>query len=404
MRFALSLLILGGADSRLASAALQAPSSPATPASANLTDARLRAALTATVDFSDVSGPAFTVGLPVVPTAERLLAHAGLRMVPSAPDLVLRITMESQAQGRGYNVQVMNAPIGTMQLAYRYTEARLSGVMEFKLAGVEPLLVRYSGQSVDPHFSPMATFGTQSRMRPEDAPFQEAFRIFPSRLFAELHRCFGPKFLASALGDKEPTVRSLAMGYLPEAVRSGDPGATATLVRALTDEDKSIRGAAQQAFSDLKEVGADLLVKFLKDLDAKVRIAVMGPLRDIAGKVALDGFVSALGDPEATVRKEALVSLSNISYRMDLSKAPGIAEALITILRSDTDPEARKYAIRPLARLRDPRTVDLLIGILESPDTSLHEEAANELTPFAGRNLGTKAKHWRKWQAQTQKP
>lgn len=360
--------------------------------------ALIRAARTYRVDFGGVIGPATTLANPpVAATARRLLEHAGLREEAETPDLILRITFISSAPPRTQNVQVMNAPIGTMQLVLAYTEAIVSGSLEFHPRGGQPEIARFEGKYNDPYGFRPSPMGSH----PEDAPFDQAFRLtFVPRLFHLLTGYYGQRVVTSALADEGAMIRGAAVRRLGEAAERGDTAATEALLEALSDPDEGVRSTATDTLVSLKEKAVMVIESRLEDPDPLIRVAAIDVLRQLPTKGAATGaFVAALDDPDARVRKKALDALTNTSFTTPVRLDDGAVASVIKILKGDPVRDVRMSAIGVLERTAGDRAIEPLIAVLESGDDGMADQAANALAALTGQHFGTKAKKWRAWLA-----
>jgi HEAT repeat protein len=93
-------------------------------------------------------------------------------------------------------------------------------------------------------------------------------------------------------------------------------------------------------------------LKAIQDRDPKVRKTAVVKLGNVGtvDSAALPAVLGALKDPDAAVRREAILAL--------LKFAPAANEAIQTLLemqRNDRDAQVRTYAAQALAKLQDGR-------------------------------------------------
>jgi HEAT repeat protein len=128
---------------------------------------------------------------------------------------------------------------------------------------------------------------------------------------------------------------------------------------------------------------------------------VVDVLREVGGQAAIDAVVAALSDPAAQVRDAAVTSISSLTYNAKLESLQLAVEPLLRIATGDPDAATRRHAVEVLPRLRDRRSIEPLIAILEGADASLRASAGAALQELTGQRFGLNAKKWRQWLAKT---
>jgi HEAT repeat protein len=234
-----------------------------------------------------------------------------------------------------------------------------------------------------------------------DAPFEEAFaNVFLPRLLATMTRYLGQEILTGALSDQDADIRAAAF-KLAASSAAGNPAAIEPLIPSLTDSTETIRRAAYQAIVSMREAAAPPLIARLKDPNPALRAAVVDVLREVGGRAAIDAVVAALSDPATQVRDAAIISISSLTYDAKLESLQLAVEPLLRIATGDPDAATRRHAVEVLPRLRDPRSIEPLIAILEGADASLRATAGAALQELTGQRFGLNAKKWRQWLAKT---
>jgi len=126
----------------------------------------------------------------------------------------------------------------------------------------------------------------------------------------------------------------------------GHPAADPALSAAMTDGDATVRLAAVTAWLQIrKQPGAAPVVALIGDGDARVRAqaaAVVGGLRDAAGRPALEAAVT--GDADPNVRRNAAWALGQIG---DAASRTALTSAV-----ADDSPLVRSTARAALTELR----------------------------------------------------
>ena len=124
-----------------------------------------------------------------------------------------------------------------------------------------------------------------------------------------------------------------------------------TLIGALDDPDPSVR---QAAILSLGRLGRpDLVVelakpKILAAEDAEVRRTAVSVLGRIGGLAIVDPISQSLGDPDWTVRNEAIAAAGHLVDQLCELRVPETAKILVRVLPID-DRDVREKTIRALA-------------------------------------------------------
>jgi HEAT repeat protein len=232
------------------------------------------------------------------------------------------------------------------------------------------------------------------------------FLIFPVLLHAADKAV--PPELVAGLKDKDAGVRIKTI----KAMSKLGLEAVAPLVRALSDEDTSVSQAATYALGLLRVEPKQLvesLEPHLKDSNVAVRSGVTTALRK-GGPAAVPALRLALADKEASVRRQAILSLEVIVARSPAAtKAalPALAKAVkdesttirvdlartlsrcgvdalpaVLTLADDSDAKVRAYALAGLARLKPPaaRVLPILAKrAKDDPESMVRQSALRTL-------------------------
>ena len=128
--------------------------------------------------------------------------------------------------------------------------------------------------------------------------------------------------------------------------RLGHAGGNEVLTVAMADRDASVRAAAVRAWRDIRgQVGAAPAVALLGDHDALVRAeaaTVIGGLRELAGRAALEALVTS--DPSPEVRRNAAWALGKLGANA--------SRPALTVAAADDSGLVRMTARAALTQLR----------------------------------------------------
>jgi len=124
--------------------------------------------------------------------------------------------------------------------------------------------------------------------------------------FGEIDTLPTAQSLISDLGDEDPLVRNYAAVNLGQ---TGDKQAIKPLAKALKDEEQSVRKAAKESL-------IQILIKILDDKDPHSRAMAAKALGKIGGKRAIKFIAKALKDEDQSVRTAAKEGLTNIKNKL----------------------------------------------------------------------------------------
>jgi len=179
----------------------------------------------------------------------------------------------------------------------------------------------------------------------------------------------------------------------------GDRQATTALAVAYTDDDSSVRLAAQEALTKLGASPIETLVTSFeqKDVDVRLRLAAATALGKLDDPRAIDALTVALADNNIDVRHRATmvlaslkdprvvdalsVALTDKEWIVAVTAATELAkfgeravEPLITALKH-TEGAVRLAAVQSLGNIGDVRAVDALTAALKDDDNDVRQEA-----------------------------
>ena len=138
-----------------------------------------------------------------------------------------------------------------------------------------------------------------------------------------------------------------------------DPSAEPRLLRLLKDPDPAVRSAVVEAFANIASPrSVEVLIGCCDDPDENVRKAAVKCLPSVAGQQAEERLIFSLRHDTPSVRAAAAVSLGGI--RTEASRV-----ALIEAL-GDPDSWTRYFALRGLARFRDPSVAEQISRVANS--------------------------------------
>lgn len=116
------------------------------------------------------------------------------------------------------------------------------------------------------------------------------------------------------------------------------------------------------------------LLELSRDPAGSVKLAALAGLANAGTPAAVDRLVSALVDDDAEARKAALASLGTLGRGR---------EAVLPLLR-DRDLWVRLAALNALARMADPRDIDVVIGMTGDPEPFVACAAIDALARAGG--------------------
>lgn len=175
--------------------------------------------------------------------------------------------------------------------------------------------------------------------------------------------------LVRALRDDDASVRLAAAGH---AGRRRITAAAVVLAGWLDEPQAGVRAEAARALGLLGQRSMlPSLVRLLGDAEVDVRLAAVEALARMGGADATVPLLDRLSDPETRVRLAAVRALGQA----------GDARAVLSLLGTlqDTTPEVRKEVATALGNLRDPRGFRGLLGLLRDPQLEVRLAAVQAL-------------------------
>jgi len=168
--------------------------------------------------------------LPFISVLRRVLKHAGIRTRKRGSRGTISIIAVGKALSKIYRrYEYFDYQKARPQLSGEpvrlYTGAEVSGEIRLSAPNSSPAVTHFRGRN-DPGYTVIGR-----PMTPDRAPFKEAFYAsdsFVQRLLQTLYAVYGYPFLAKALKDREPKVRSHAFEILFK--RRSEPKASALLI------------------------------------------------------------------------------------------------------------------------------------------------------------------------------
>ncbi len=126
----------------------------------------------------------------------------------------------------------------------------------------------------------------------------------------------------------------------------------------------------------------DALVERLRQDEAAIRRNALVLLCALEDGRIIPLLLSALTDPDATVREQAAIGIGR--YARHLPASPHVADAvpLLLVTLADPQPSVRAQAARALGLVRDARAVDPLIAALTDPVEAVRTAAVAALGAF----------------------
>jgi bilin biosynthesis protein len=168
-----------------------------------------------------------------------------------------------------------------------------------------------------------------------------------------------PTLLHAFLNDPDTVVRSSAAGAL---ARTGETAVPALLnILASPEQPEDIKGHAAWALAFIGSEAAEHLYRALNSDSVDVRCAVIGAIAHVAQEQAdtksCNVLVSALTDPEPTIRTEAASVLGQVNY------PPAIPHLILAL--QDSDVEVRKAAVSSLGKTGNQTVLEPLQAALQ---------------------------------------
>ena len=250
--------------------------------------------------------------LPIGETLAVLLRHAGLTVVTDslkATNGVMRVRVEGRAMSQPY------APANERNLATsgavtrQYAGASLRGSMTLTTA--EGTLYEQAFAGIE---APPERMGSADFPRPEDAPFEAAFRkALAPELALMMGRLYGPRLLIGVLEEQDLTLQKVAVEALGER---GDTTAVAALLTAL--EATANFDLTRKIVAALGNTGdrraTDTLIDVMHTaFDPALRESATRALGQIGDIDAVPRLIEVLGSDARSVRRQAAVALNAIT-------------------------------------------------------------------------------------------
>ena len=203
--------------------------------------------------------------------------------------------------------------------------------------------------------------------------------------------------IAEQLDSPDPGIRRVGV---MELVDSQEPEAVQLLIRALNDEDASVREEAAKVVDEFDaDDMADVLVEALNSSDENVRNAAAHALADLKDIRIAPSLITALqGTDDPMV-------LSGILRALKPLRAPD-AKAVALDMFDHADALVRREAIGVIGYLRDAGTLDALIRLSQfDNDDDVRRTAVNALRFGSGEAVGSplmQALHDSHWQVRAE--
>jgi HEAT repeat protein len=174
------------------------------------------------------------------------------------------------------------------------------------------------------------------------------------------------KYVASTSPDREA---------LTALANIGKP-AVQPLIAVVKDKNITVCKNAIEALGEIKDARAvDTLIVSLKDENPDIRrnaAEALGKIRDVR---AIDGLVTALKDKKSSVQQSANAAIKNTLQQLKDNRA---IEPLVALLNHD-EPAIRHFAVEALGGIPDPRVSDHLILALKDNNADIRDTAAESL-------------------------
>ena len=162
----------------------------------------------------------------------------------------------------------------------------------------------------------------------------------------------------------------------------------ARLRKIISNADRLSAGEAESVSSELHHILKQDPTQAIK-IDA---IQALGKLKTETAAIALDEAVQAR---DVDLRMAAVQSLKN-------QRTSSAQTSLISVVKSDQNPDVRRAAIASLSEFRDPDVVRLLANNLNDNDPATQLRVMESLASLTGKEFGADVKAWRQFLEQTQ--
>jgi HEAT repeat protein len=198
--------------------------------------------------------------------------------------------------------------------------------------------------------------------------------------------------LFDALADKDARVRAVAARSLKFAVGEAEREAACKRLTAMLQNLEVPRDGAVLALGHLKEKRAVAEIRTLAGPASApmLRRAALEALGLMDDKDSVEALIKAvLEDRDTDCRAAAAFSLAQIG---DAKAVPALVKAF-----SDRWPQDRERLVGPLARFRDPRVVEALIGALDDQNPRVGDLSLDALKLLTGENFKKAKQEWESW-------
>lgn len=298
------------------------------------------------------------VSLPYEQTIEGVLKSYGIHVSESAVEegLILRVNARGTAITAKYT--------GGIQ----YSGALIEG--DIKVVVEENVLYQRHFKGEVPPAERLA----KKRKRPQDAPFDRAFKNSAFRLSVHAVAYYlGAKnahtHIVSALRGASVSDRMAAAEILGDL---SDSRGVRPLIDALNDKSPAVRMNAVSALGTLGDPAAtEYLIQALKDRDKDVQRAAAAALGELGDSRAVKPLIHALSN-NLYVQSNAVIALGKIG-------TPAVEPLMALFQVDDLETMVRERIVETLGLIKDERSVSALILLLQNEDHWLRRRAEDAL-------------------------
>jgi HEAT repeat protein len=302
------------------------------------------------------------VRLPFGETIRALLKSTNLREVNDDADITIVVKAVGGALGAHYNG------------GFRYTGAELSGSLRVNVrSGL------YCEASINSRIGPpmiLTIMGPVSESSPSNAPFQETFAEFATKLCNIVLDLFGVPPLLSVLKDKNEDVR---IGVVKILGSTSDPAALGVLITSLGDDSYRVNLAAAEILKKMPDARVtEALVKSLKSPSIDVRTWAAKILSERKDCCPVEPLLAAFDDRRNRTPYEVNPIRSELALALGATKNPlALRRLVLAAARKSESPDVRSSVAEALGKFQDPAAADALIAIIESTreDASVRSSA-----------------------------